>query len=252
LHWAPPSGNEPITEYVLYVDGRRALVIDGGSLKATLGAFDGDDSRTFALAAVDLAGNLGSRTALLSGVPNLVGLRLPEAFAALDARGLVLGGKRTLSTGGSTGLVVSQRPAAGLMLALANTPVFVVLSRPSSATGGRPVGGAASRLVIEVSGEQTVSCRESGRLALHTDLSRDASVVVRFLSPAGVPLDSVSFSRVPAGSRTIAVRLPSDLAQQRRYRMILTATAPGQIARTELRLQITGPRGTARQQTCGA
>ena len=236
---------------MLYINGLRSLVIDGRSRKVTVGGFGADDARSFALAAVDTAGRLGPRTEPLAVVPNLVGLRLSEAVAALEVRGLVLGGKRTLSTGDGAALVVSQPPAAGVTLALALTPVFVVLSNPSGAAGA---GLAESLLVIHVAGARNVSCAGSGRLRFQTQLSREATIVVRFLSGAGVPLDSTRFSRLSAGLHTINVRLPSGLSELRRYRMIVTASTAGQIVRAELGLTITRPglRATAQSTACGA
>ena len=53
-----------------------------------MGAFDGDDTRTFALAAVDNAGNVSSKTATLVGVPVVSGKTLADATPLLTARSL--------------------------------------------------------------------------------------------------------------------------------------------------------------------
>jgi hypothetical protein len=105
---------------------------------------------------------------------------------------------------------------------------------------------ASSRLVIHVAGARTVSCAGRGWLTFHSQLSRAAKVVVRFLSVAGVPLDSTRFSRVPAGFREIHVPLPSGASEPRRYRMIVTASTSGQIVRAEFGLRLRGP-GCARR-----
>jgi hypothetical protein len=124
LWWVPPAGDGPMDGYVLYVRGARRLVVDGATLEIDVGKFDANNTRTFAVAAVDKAGNQGPLTATLVGVPNLIGLNILEATVALAARGLVLGAQ----TGAVTAWpgIVAQTPAAPAVAPTGSSVAVVV------------------------------------------------------------------------------------------------------------------------------
>jgi PASTA domain len=214
-----------------------------------LSAFGPDDSRDFAVAAVDAAGNEGPRTVALAGVPDLVGLRLSEASAALQARGLVIG-KQTLSAPGNATLVVAQRPAAATLAPLQST-VFVTLA--DDASDSHTSVAANAPLTVHIVGARTVSCTQSRRLTLQIRLDRRAKVAVRFLTTGGVPLDSARLVAVHAGSQTLSLRLPTGLSARKSFRVIVTARTGGRIVRAEIKLTIVQPRirTKASSSTCG-
>jgi hypothetical protein len=249
LSWSAPAGNEPIAQYVLYVNGFGTTHLDGMTTNMKLGAFGPDDSRNFAVAAVDEAGNEGPPTVALVGVPDLVGLRLSEASAALEARGLVIG-KQTSSAPGSATLVVAQRPAAATLAPLQST-VFVTLA--DRAPDSRPSAAAKPPLTVHIAGARTVSCTQSSRLTLQIHLDRQARVAVRFLTTGGVPLDSARLVAVHAGSQTLSLRLPTGLSARKSYRVIVTARTGRRIVRAEIKLTIVQPRirTSASPSTCG-
>ena len=247
LSWLPAAGG-PIAQYVLYVNGVGTTRVDGMTTTLKLGAFGPDDTRNFSVAAVDAAGNEGPHTTVLAGIPDLVGLRLSEAGAALRARGLAIG-KQTLSVPGSGALVVAQRPAAGTLASLQST-VFVTLA---DASGGGPSVAPKAPFVVHIAGAQTVTCTQSSRLTLQIHLDRQAKVGVRFLTAGGVPLDSARLVAVHAGSQTLRLKLPTGLSARKSYRVIVTARTGGQIVRAEIKVTIkrSSERTKSSAGTCG-
>jgi hypothetical protein len=251
LSWTAPADG-PIAYYVLYVNGQSTGRLDGKTTTVKLGGFGSDDTRNFALAAVDAAGNEGPRTVALAGVPDLVGLRLSEAAAALEARGLVIG-KQTQNAPATGALVVAQRPIPATLAPLQST-VFVTLADASSRAGSDPSSSATAPLAVHIAGAQNVSCTRSSRLTLQIQLDRKANIAVRFLTARGVPVDSTRFVTVAAGSQALKLRLPTGLSKQGRYRVIVTASIGGQIVRAEIKLTIVpaGLRTTASSRTCAS
>jgi hypothetical protein len=90
LHWQAPAGSGRIDHYLLVVNGIPLRSIPGSTHSVTVGRFDARDRRSFTLAAVDEAGNVGRATVALVGVPRLVGLTAHRASVELRARKLVL------------------------------------------------------------------------------------------------------------------------------------------------------------------
>jgi hypothetical protein len=111
LSWRPPAGADRISAYHVLVDGVQTQELAGTARTVTIGLFDERDDRTFALRAVDAAGNVGRRTRVLVGVPNVVGLTTRKASSVLESRGLGLGvvKRHTLA---DEGIVVAQIPTA--------------------------------------------------------------------------------------------------------------------------------------------
>jgi hypothetical protein len=127
LRWSAASSGDPIVRYVLYVDGKagRSVPAHAQSLQVRLRT---DDKRSFAVAAVDSAGNTSPLTATLVSVPHLVGLTLVQARAALKDRGLVLTPGKVAATVRAS-RIVSQRPDPNSM-AQTGTAVAVVFAAP--------------------------------------------------------------------------------------------------------------------------
>ena len=125
LSWSPPAGEGPMARYVVYLRGARWLTVDGATLRLDAGKFDAADTRTFAVAAVDRAGNQSPLSVTLVGVPDLTGMSLSTATRALQARGLVLGSQTQASRAGT---VVAQQPTAPTVVPM-GSPVGVVIGR---------------------------------------------------------------------------------------------------------------------------
>jgi hypothetical protein len=233
LRWSPPANDGPMRNYVLYVDGVRSPVLDGTTLEVKLGKVNADDGRAFAVAAVDEAGNEGPRTETLVGVPNLIGLKISEAAAALAARGLVIGGETKAAAQAGPVIVVAQTPAAPAV-AFTRSPVAVVVADQTTPQAG-------PRLILATS-DRDVSCAPNGHLSLTLRLSTTATVTVRFLSARGGPLASRVLGSVRAGATSRDLRLPPSLSRPGVYRVVVTAIAKTQVARADVRLSLTKSR----------
>src|SRR5207302_8770469 len=107
LRWDPPD--DAVANFVVFVNGAAWQNLGGSTYEVKLGAFDAGDTRTFAVVAIDKAGNLSASSAVLVGVPNLVGLTIGQAERAASARGLVVHrGASVMAAGPMVG--VSQTP----------------------------------------------------------------------------------------------------------------------------------------------
>jgi hypothetical protein len=68
LHWQSPTGADTISGYALFVNGKRTRTIGVDKLGVDI-HLAANDRRTFAIAAIDAAGNVGPRTQLVTGKP---------------------------------------------------------------------------------------------------------------------------------------------------------------------------------------
>ncbi len=108
LRWKLPAARDQVSGYALFVNGKRTRTLDIGRLGIDI-PLRARDKRTFAIAAIDAAGNVGTPTRAVAVVPSLVHLTLKQAKAETDARHLVLRWAH-VTAGGSTH-VLRQSPA---------------------------------------------------------------------------------------------------------------------------------------------
>ena len=92
LSWKSASDNSgSVSEYRIYANGAVVTTVGGSSHSAPMGRFRLTDKRTFQVAAVDGAGNVGALSVKLRIVPKLANLRLAAAKKALKQRGFKVG-----------------------------------------------------------------------------------------------------------------------------------------------------------------
>ena len=92
LSWKPASDNSGVVSaYQVYANGALVTTVGGSSLSAPMGPFRLTDTRTFQVAAVDGAGNVGALSGKLKIVPKLTNLTLAAAKKALKKRGFKVG-----------------------------------------------------------------------------------------------------------------------------------------------------------------
>jgi large repetitive protein len=133
LRWKTPTGEDALGGYALFVNGKQTSTLDAGRLSVDIRLRAGD-RRTFAVAAIDEAGNVGARTRAVAVVPKLVNLTLEEARAEAKARNLVL--RWTKKVAGTTPHIVAQSPAT-LSLVEVGSAVTVVVASPQPRLGSR-------------------------------------------------------------------------------------------------------------------
>lgn len=233
LRWTAPAGSDDVGNYVVYVDGSLWRVLGAATYEVKVGPFDAGDTRTFAVSAIDQAGNEGPMSATLVGVPDLIGLPLPEAEDALETRGLVLGDLRTAQSNGQPAFVLDQMPAAPA-LATEGSAVDVVLGDSPGTDPGPLVQITASRL-----------CRPAGLLRLQVRLRARANVTVRVLNNRGKRLALRRLGSLPPGLTSRDLRLPKTVSRPGRYHVVVTARAVGRSGRATASLTVKRPSGRA-------
>ena len=189
-------------------------------------AFGADDTRTFAVAAVDDAGNESPRTETLVGVPNLIGLKIPEAASALEARGLVIGPQTQGFAAARSAIVVAQTPLSPA-LAPSGSSIAVVLAAQDAPPAGEP-------LLLQVTSGRDVSCTPNARLSLKIRLSAAASLTLHFLTASGEPLGVRTVGSLRSGATSLEFLLPPALSRPGRYRVVVAAIAKDEVARADV------------------
>jgi hypothetical protein len=231
VRWEPPSDADEIASYVVYVDGKASQTLGAQTREAKLGSFDADDARRFAVGAIDTAGNTGSRTSALVGVPHLVGLTREEARAAVAARGLVLRDQteRAARAARRSEVVVSQTPEV-LSVVGTGTAVGVVLSKP-----------AQTEALLRFT-EVRVSCSPRGKLTARIWLKGRARVSATLLDRRKASVATWGLGARADGTHRLTLRLPPSV-RPGRYRLSIAAAVAG---RTERLSRPLAARGCAR------
>src|SRR5439155_6943242 len=124
LRWDPPTG--AVANFVVFVNGAPWKNLGSTELEVKMGVFDVGDTRTFSVVATDPAGNVGAMSAVLVGVPNLVGLTWPQALGATSARGLGL--RRNAVLFSSIPMVVTSQDPPALTLAEQGSAILVTMT----------------------------------------------------------------------------------------------------------------------------
>ncbi|HWB57305.1 MAG TPA: Ig-like domain-containing protein [Gaiellaceae bacterium] len=92
LSWKAASDNSGLVAgYRVYANSAVVKAVGGSTLTAAMGAFTTTDKKAYTVAAVDQAGNVGSRTYALKVVPKIAKLTLSSAKKALEKRGFKAG-----------------------------------------------------------------------------------------------------------------------------------------------------------------
>lgn len=225
LRWEPP--NDAIANYVLYVDGAPFKNLGATEFEVKMGTFDAGDTRRFSVVAVDLAGNVGTISPVLVGVPDLVGLTWPQALGATTSRGLGL--RRDQALFATVPMVVQSQQPGAPSLAEQGSAVLVTLT---------PTEGAP--LAIRVKPARFV-CARGSTLRLRVQLSAPAVVRRRLLNGRGRLVTGGAVGTLSAGTTSVRVKLPRKL-RGGAYRLVFDATGEGGAARAVVRVKV-GARG---------
>jgi hypothetical protein len=151
LSWKAATDNSgAVAAYRVYANGALLRSVPGGSLSAAMGPFRTSDARSFQVAAIDDAGNVGPRSYALRVVPKLSKFTLAAAKRTLVKRGFRTGRiKYRHSATVPAGSVISAKSAgllrAGSKIALTLSSGAVSSPRtntsapqPSTSSGSTP------------------------------------------------------------------------------------------------------------------
>lgn len=221
LRWSAP--NDDVANYVVFVDGAPWKNLGSTEFEVKMGAFDSGDPRSFAVVAVDLAGNVGAMSPVLVGVPNLVGLNWSQAVGATSARGLGL--RRNAAFFASIPMTITKQAPPAPALTERGTAVLVTLS---------PANGAP--LAVKVKPGR-FACAAGSVLQLRVDLSGAARVRSRLVNGHGRVVKRGQFGMLPAGANTVRVKLPAGL-RRGAYRLMLDATGQAGTAHALVRVKV--------------
>jgi hypothetical protein len=225
LRWDAP--NDAVANYVLYVDGAPYKNLGSTEFEVKMGTFDAGDTRRFSVVAVDLAGNVGTMSPVLVGVPDLVGLTWSQALGATTSRGLGL--RRNQALFATVPMVIESQQPGAPSLAEQGSAILVTLT---------PTEGAP--LAIRVSPARFV-CARGSTLRLRVQLSAQAVVRRRLLNGRGRLVKGGAVGTLRAGTTSVRVQLPLEL-RSGAYRLVFDATGEGGKARAFVRVKI-GARG---------
>jgi hypothetical protein len=129
LRWAPGIGsNNRLQAFLLYVDGQPYRYFGPTEFETKLGAFTADDTRSFAMAAINTSGVSSALTTPLQAVPAVTGRNVADASAALAARGFTAGKLIPVVSSEPVGTVVGP---AGVQLLPAGSIVDLQVSSTS-------------------------------------------------------------------------------------------------------------------------
>jgi Bacterial Ig-like domain len=221
LRWEAP--NDTIANYVVFVNGSPWKNFGSTEFEVKMGPFDANDTRTFSVVAVDLAGNVGAMSPVLVGVPSLSGMSWAQALAATSARGLGL--KRDVAGFPAVPMFVSSQDPPAPSLAERGGDVSVSLTAPTDAP-----------LAVRVRPGR-VSCSRGCVLKLRVELSSAAVVKSRLLRRDGKLVKRSVFGELHAGANTVRVKVPRGLGKGA-YRLVLDATGNGRRASASVRVDV--------------
>jgi hypothetical protein len=221
LRWQSPGGT--IANYVVFVNGAPWKNFGSSEFEVKMGPFDEDDARTFAVVAVDPAGNIGTMSAVLVGVPDLVGLTASEAEGAASARGLHLHRPDMLLS--PSQMVVSSQDPKAPALREKGSAVNVTLT---------PTKGAPLAFRVKPG---RVSSKSGSILRLRIQLSAPAVVSNRLLNAKGHVVKRGRLGSLRAGTTIVRIKLPGSL-QRGAYRLMLDASGVAGTAHALVRVSV--------------
>ncbi|MEX1357551.1 MAG: chitobiase/beta-hexosaminidase C-terminal domain-containing protein, partial [Gaiellaceae bacterium] len=235
LRWSPSGGVSPVKAYELFVDGKSDRYLGERQYEEILGEFTQTDTRVFELRAVDIHGRVSPLSNAVTSVPELMGMTVAEARAALAARGFagVLGD--SFAAEGDT--VVRQSPAAPALATVGGAVTLVT-------SGGE--GHAALRLQVSnslriVLGLHTLNVRVA--LTAPATVSAKLFSRDRFVrTKTGRLVRWETFykpRRVEAGATIVPFRLLRTLTRPGGYVLLVTARSPSGGSVTQSRTPIT-------------
>jgi hypothetical protein len=263
IQWKASTDNSGfVAGYDVNADGSALTSVGGGTLQATIGAFDPTDTRTFTVDASDLAGNVSAPSAQLRAVPAIVGLTVADAKAALTARGFTVGSVTNVNSSATPGTVVGP---ANLVLAQVGSAIPLQVAVASGgatsgtnsggsgdsgsgtpASGGNGGGGPTSggtpsqtKFVFEVVNGKTFSWKQRSYIGARIKTTRAASVTAALLTSGGQRLYRWRLT-VKAGTHVVKLPMPRQVRRPAAYRLVWTAVSGTDTYRKTVTLRIVG------------
>jgi hypothetical protein len=219
-----------VANYLVFTDGVSTASLGSQELQYKVGPYDPADPHTYTVAAVDEADHTGPSTPALEALPQLAGLQLDAARAALSAKGFAAG---------DVTVVDSQQPQGTVV-----GPQFPVAAEPGTAepleVSAGP-GGAGTKFVFNVVGTKQLVLAQRNFIGVHIATTRVTVVTATLVSPARKALYTWH-AKAHAGVSILKLKLPKRKWTKGVYSLRWTAVAgtdvvhhvtPVQILRTK-------------------
>jgi hypothetical protein len=185
---------------------------------------------------VDAAGNISASTAVLVGLPPLLGQTLDQAAGALGGRGFTVGQITYDATSAApAGTVIAPQ---GIQLRTQGSAVDVVVSGKAEATQV-----ASSKLIFNVVGTKVFSPKARNYVAARIKVTKPAQVVATLYSPKHVRLYTWRRT-VRAGAQIVKLTMPKEIRRAGTYTLVWTARSGEQTIRKTQKVRVAGPKGT--------
>ncbi len=232
LRWIPGSDNSgQLGQVLLSVNGQSYQGFDVTQFETKLGAFAADDTREFTFVQLDAAGNRSRPSESLRAVPNVAGLGLEQAAAALAKRGFKVGTvRKVFAPRLAPGTVVAP---IGVSLAVESTPIDLVVSRD---------GAPQTKLVFQAAAaKRVVLGKRITVLAARLKATRPAKVTAMLYSPRGIRLHTWQRFAKP-GASIVELRFASRVRRAGSYRLAWVARSGKETVSTSVRVELIRPR----------
>jgi hypothetical protein len=230
LRWVPGTdASGQIGNVLLLVNGEEYREFGPTEYEAKLGAFAAGDTRTFTLVQKDAAGNKSRQTPPLRAVPPLAGRTLSDARSALGASGFTVGTVReTTATTAPPGTVVAP---ADVRLALAGTPVDLVVARGAAAP--------ETRLAFSIAASKRIVLKRTTTIAVRINLTKPAQVTATLRDSKKKRLYSWKL-RAKTGANVVKLRLPRQIRRPGTYRLTWVARSGTETISRTVRVELVG------------
>ena len=166
LRWDPSQkeGKE-IAGFVLFADDQPISNLGATELQYSVGTFDSAEPRSFSIVETDTAGNSSARSVAVKVVPQLAGLSLDGARAALNAKGFGVGNVTVVDSQAPAGTIVGPTD-------LVTAAVGSVL--PLQVSAG--TGGSATKFVFAVVGTKRLVLTQRRYIGVHLSATRASTI----------------------------------------------------------------------------
>jgi DNA-binding NarL/FixJ family response regulator len=227
LRWdpAPIDGGE-IANFVVFSDDQPMANLGGTELEYTVGPFDANDPHAYSVVETDGNGNTSARSAAVKIVPQIAGLTLDDARAALIAKGFGVG---------DIAVVESNQPEGDVV-----GPTDLVTAAAGSAVGLQVSAGpgqSATKFVFAVVGTRRLVLTQRHYIGVHLSSTRATLLDATLVNARGAHIYTWHVNE-RAGVTIAKLTLPKSARKPGLYKLLWTATSGGDVVRTSLDVQI--------------
>jgi hypothetical protein len=226
LRWTP-SAFDGLANFVLFGDDTPLQNLGSTELEAKVGPYDPNDPRAYSVVATNIAGDKSPRSEAVKVLPQLVGLSVDDARAALEAKGFVAGDIVVVDSALPSGTVVGP---ANIFTAPvgATIPLHV-----SAGSGGEP----GTKFVFSVVGTRRLPLSQRNYIGIHVSSTRVTMLTATLVNARGLRIYTWNV-KARAGSSIVKLTLPKKARRAGSYTVLWTALSGPDVMRKSINLTI--------------